>query len=63
MRAYVVVTGGLFVLIALAHVARLFSEGPGVLTQPIFLATSLLSVVIAVWAVVIFRKLGRPSQP
>ena len=58
MRAYVVVTGGLFALIALAHVARLCSEGVGVPTQPVFLATRLLFVVVAVWAVAVLRKLG-----
>jgi hypothetical protein len=58
MRAYVVTTGVLFALIFAAHVARLVAEGPGPLRQPIFVATSIASLGISVWAVALFRRLS-----
>jgi hypothetical protein len=61
MKAYVLTTGIVFALIVLAHVARVFAEGPGLLVSPTFLLTSLLALALLVWSVRVFRKLQRPS--
>ena len=57
MKAYVVSTGLLSILIFLAHIARLFDEGLGPLEQPVFLLSSAMSLAMGVWAVVIWRRL------
>jgi hypothetical protein len=56
MRAYVITTGVLFALILAAHVARLVAEGAGLLREPIFIATSIVSLGVAAWAVAILRR-------
>jgi hypothetical protein len=73
MRAYVVVSGFVWVLILGAHVARLFAEGGHLLTEPSFLMSSLLCLGLAVWAGVLARRTivtrrlkaatGRPADP
>lgn len=56
MKAYVATTGLIFMLIFLAHVARLFDEGTGPLGQPMFLLTSILSLAMVAWATVVWRR-------
>jgi hypothetical protein len=56
MRGYVIATGIVFSLIFVLHVARIVVEGPWMIGQPIFIATTLLSLVVATWAAwLIFR--------
>jgi hypothetical protein len=62
MKAYVVSTGVVFLIIFLAHIARLFSEGMHPITQPVFIFTSLLSVTFTIWAWRIFCRLARPNE-
>lgn len=50
MRAYVLITGTAFALLVLAHLARVVAEGPGPLTDPLFVATTLMAFALAVWA-------------
>lgn len=50
MKAYVVTTGLVFLLIVVAHGARLISEGPHLLKQPTFLLTSVLCIALSGWA-------------
>lgn len=59
MRAYVLTTGVIFTGLALAHVARLLAEGSGPLTEPVFFVTTLLAIVMAVWACWCARDLRR----
>ncbi|HET7537374.1 MAG TPA: hypothetical protein VFJ90_13025 [Candidatus Didemnitutus sp.] len=59
MKAYLLTTGIVFVLIAIAHVARLVEEGTHPLQQPAFLLSSALSIGLAVWAWRLFRQLPR----
>lgn len=61
MKAYIVTTGAAFGLLALAHIARIFEEGAHLITEPIFLATTVGSVGVCVWAIVILRKPARLS--
>lgn len=57
MRAYVVVTGCLFALIMLAHIARLFAEGAALLLNPMFLVATLAPLCMTIWAIAMLRKL------
>jgi hypothetical protein len=55
MKAYVITTAVVFVLITLSHIARLFAEGPHLLKQPVFVLTSILALALVVWAGRVFR--------
>ena len=56
MRAYTLVSGILFLLVLLAHIARLIAEGFGVLTNPVFDLTTLLAVNMVVWSYRVYRS-------
>jgi hypothetical protein len=56
VRCYVIAAGIIFGLIFIAHLARIFAEGAGILREPIFVATSLLSLGMALWAVVLLTR-------
>lgn len=58
MKSYVITTGSVFALVALAHVARAIEEGSGVLKNPWFVATTILSVGLCAWAL----RLLKPSR-
>ncbi len=51
MRAYLITTGSLFLLIILAHVARVILEGTDRITEPVFLVSTLVCVLLAAWAI------------
>ena len=57
MRAYVITTGVIFVLITLSHIVRMAME-PRVLTEPLYLLLTLLSAALGIWAVVLLRRLS-----
>ncbi len=59
VRAYVAVTGLIFVLMVAAHVARIVAEGTGLLREPMIIATSLIALGLTVWAVVLLVKRPR----
>jgi hypothetical protein len=59
MKAYVLTTGGVFLLVVTAHIARVFSEGPHLLKEPSFEITSGLAVAFTIWAWRAFRQLSR----
>jgi hypothetical protein len=56
MRCYVIATAIVFALIFVAHVARVFAEGTGILREPMIIVTSALSLGLAVWAVVLLTR-------
>lgn len=56
MKAYVITTGVIFLLVLLAHIARLFAEGAHLLLQPVFAFTSVLSIALTIWSWRIFRR-------
>ncbi len=58
MKAYVIITGIIFVLLTLAHVARIAVEGTFHLTEPVFLLTTFCSVGMVVWAIFLLKRLG-----
>jgi hypothetical protein len=55
-RGYIIATGIIFALMFALHVVRIVVEGPGMIGQPIFIATTSLSLGVATWAAwLIFR--------
>ena len=56
MKAYIGVTGATFGLLALVHIARLFAEGARLLTEPLFLATTGVSIGACAWAIALLGK-------
>jgi hypothetical protein len=61
MRAYVIVSGLVFLVLFLIHGARLVAEGTGPLHEPDFIATSLVSLGLALGAAMTFRTLRNSS--
>jgi uncharacterized membrane protein len=59
MKLYLVVTGVAFALLFLAHIARVALEGWHVATGAVFVATTLGSLLICVWAFRLYRELAR----
>jgi hypothetical protein len=62
MKSYVVTTGIIFGLIALAHVARVFAEGSRLIREPFFLLTSLIALSLCAWAAVLSMRLSRGNS-
>ena len=56
MKAFIVVAGAAFGLLVLAHIARLFAEGTHLLSEPIFLLTTVGSLAACVWALFLLKK-------
>lgn len=50
MRAYLISTGVLFALVALAHVWRVIAESRELATDPWFVLLTILSVAMSAWA-------------
>lgn len=50
MRAYVMTTGVLFGLIAVAHVWRVFEEGTGLAADPFFILLTAVAAALSLWA-------------
>jgi hypothetical protein len=50
MRAYVMTTGVLFGLIAVAHVWRVFEEGTGLSGDPFFILLTVAAAALSLWA-------------
>jgi hypothetical protein len=57
MKAYVITTGVIFALITLSHIVRMALE-PRVLTEPLYLLLTILSTALAIWAVIVLRRLS-----
>jgi hypothetical protein len=50
MKAYVMTTGAVFGLIALAHVLRIIAEGPHLMTDPFYVLLTVLAASLCIWA-------------
>ncbi len=50
MKAYVMTTGAVFGLIALAHLLRILAEGPHLVTDPFFVLLTVLAAALSLWA-------------
>lgn len=62
VKSYIVTTGGAFGLLALAHIARMFQEGANLITEPVFLVTTVGSIGVCFWAIILLKRLGRPGS-
>lgn len=56
MKAYVITSGGIFGLIAVAHVWRVFDEGPRLATEPWYVLITLAAAGLCFWAWRVFRR-------
>jgi len=57
MKAYVITTGCLFALLALAHVWRALVEGPQLATRPEFVIATVTALAMCLWAWRVFRTI------
>jgi len=55
MKAYLITTGTLFGLLALAHVWRVIGESRSLGADPWFVALTLISAAMSVWAFRLLR--------
>ena len=55
MRAYLISTGAIFALVALAHVWRVIAESPELATDPWFVLLTILAVAMSAWAFRLLR--------
>jgi hypothetical protein len=53
-------SGTIFFLLVLAHVLRVFAEGPGVMRDPFFAIATLLAAALGIWAIRVLRLPARP---
>ena len=56
MRIYVMLTGTLFGLIALAHLWRLVGEAPHLTADPVFVLLTLAAGALSLWAWRLIRR-------
>lgn len=59
MRAYVLTTGIVFGLLALAHVWRFIEEGPALARNPFFIVITVAAAALSFWGLRLFRQLSR----
>ena len=62
MRAYLATTGVLFVILAIAHVIRVFQE-PHLASDVWFLLTTVIAVILAGWALRLYRSASKLNRP
>ena len=58
MKAYVLTSGIIFALLAVAHLLRVAAEGAHLAMEPFFILTTLAAIAMSVWA---WRVM--PSEP
>jgi hypothetical protein len=63
MKAYLVTTGIIFALIGVAHILRVFAEGPRLAKDPLFILLTLLTFALSVWAWRLLRNCPPPQPP
>ena len=63
MKAYLITTGVVFALITLAHILRVFAEGPRLAKDPVFILLTLLAAGLSVWAWRLLRSSPPPQPP
>ncbi|HVQ24602.1 MAG TPA: hypothetical protein VMV01_05480 [Planctomycetota bacterium] len=59
MKAYLLITGTIFVLVTLAHVWRLFEE-PNMANEPWYLVLTAVTAALGLWAWMLWRRPARP---
>jgi len=56
MKAYVITTGIVFALLTVAHVVRIVTENPHLGETPWYIAITLATAALSVWAFVALRR-------
>ncbi|MBV9110065.1 MAG: hypothetical protein JO306_11710 [Gemmatimonadetes bacterium] len=56
MKAYVVITGAVFGLLTLAHVARVFFERTDLVENAVFVLITLASAALCGWSIWLLRR-------
>lgn len=59
MKAYVITTGALFGLLTVAHIWRVFAEGPHLATDPFFVLITVAAAAFCLWACHLLRLSSR----
>jgi hypothetical protein len=59
MKSYVVTSGLVFGLITLAHILRVFAEGPRLAKEPWFILTSSAALALCLWAWRVLKGLSK----
>ena len=59
MRAYVLTTGVIFGLLAVAHLFRVVGESHHLATDPWFLIITVIAALLSVWAFTVARRIPR----
>ena len=62
MRAYLIASGLLFLLVAVLHAARVVSEGAWHLQEPAFLLSTAAVIAMAGWAAYLLVRLPRRAR-
>ena len=57
MKAYVLTTGTVFGLLAVAHVMRMIGEDASLATDPAYVAITAASAGLCAWSVFVLRRL------
>ena len=58
MKLYIITSGSVFALIAVAHIARMATESTHVLREPLFLVLTLIAAGLSIWAFVVLRRVS-----
>ena len=61
MRLYVMVTGIIFALVVIAHVARMITEDASLATNPIYLLITVCTAGLSVWSWLVLRRSRSPD--
>lgn len=56
MKAYIMTTGTVFGLIAIAHIWRILGENPHLAIEPWFDALTLAAAALCLWAMSLLRR-------
>jgi hypothetical protein len=62
MKAYVMITGAVFGLIALAHVLRVIAEGPHLMTETWFVVLTVAAAALCLWSWRLLRLTTRERE-
>jgi hypothetical protein len=61
MKAYVITSGAIFGLLALAHVPRIIGEDAGLASDPFYLAVTAAAAALCAWAFIVLRRGDAPA--
>ena len=56
MRLYVIVTGVIFALVVIAHVARMIAEDASLASDPVYLLITACAAGLSLWSWLVLRR-------